>query len=158
MACLLLFMAFKVGVHVGAYQSWLVDSSAKASLLVGELKAIRGGKAEKLIEHKEIELDGAIVQALRFRDSGLTWLFYPFTEDYDHDRYLRSAAAYRKEFPSPTPGLDFATEGDFKQPMEAYRVEVASRMSQLQQLYGNAGADAQPIIPPNLSRQAAPGR
>lgn len=158
MAFLLLFITFKIGVHVGAYESWLMDSSAKASLLVGELKAIRGGRAEKLIEPKEIELDGAITQALRFRDSGPSWLFYPFAEAYDHDRFLRFAAAYRKEYPSPTPNLDFGTEGDFKQQMEAYRVEVALRMSQLQEQYGNSGADAQPIIPPDLSRQAAPGR
>jgi hypothetical protein len=146
LVCLLLFIAFKIGVHVGTYESWLMDSSAKASLLVGELRAIRGGKAEKLIEPKEIELDGAITQALRFRDSGLSWLFYPFAEGYDHDRYLRSAAGYRKEYLSPTPKLDFGTEGDLKQQMEAYRVEVALRMSQLQQRYGNSGADAQPII------------
>lgn len=132
-----LFVAFKIGVQVGAYTSWQMDSSAKARLLVGELKVIRGGKAEKLIEGKEIELDGAITQALQFRDSGLSWLFYPFSAAYDHDSYLRSAAAYRREYPSPTPNLDFGSDGEFKQKMEAYRVEVALRMSQLQQQYGH---------------------
>ena len=153
MAFLLLFIAFKLGMHVGAYQSWLLDSSAKSSLLVGELNTIRKGKAETLIESKEIELDGAITRALRLRGSDLTWLFYPFDGNYDHDRYLRAAAAYRKLYPSPTPRLDFGgTEGKFKQQMEAYQVEVASRMSQLQQLHGNSDADVHPITSPNLSR------
>ncbi len=114
-----------------------MDSSANARLLVGELKLIRDGKAEKLIEGKEIELDGAITQALQFRDSGLSWLFYPFSTAYDHDSYLRSAAAYRREYPSPTTNPDFGSDGEFKQKMEAYRAEVGLRMSQLQQQYGH---------------------
>lgn len=134
---ILLFAAFKIGVHVGAYESWQMDSSAKASLLVGELKAIRAGKAEGLIGAKEVELDGAISQALRFRESGASWLFYPFSSAYDHERYLRFAAAYRKEHLSPTPKLGFGTDGELKQQMEDYRAEVALRMSQLQQQYGN---------------------
>lgn len=134
-AALLLFAAFKIGVHVGAYESWRMDSSAKARVLVGELKAIRGGKAEKLIPGKEIELDGAIAQALQFQDADRSWLFYPFAA-YDHDGYLRAAAAYRRQFPSPTANLDFATSSGSKQEMEAYRAEVARRMVQLQQQYG----------------------
>ena len=82
----MLFAAFIIGVHVGSHQLLLMDSSAQAVLLANELKAIRAGTAEKLIEKKEIELDGKVVWALQFEEYGHPWMFYPISENYDHER------------------------------------------------------------------------
>ena len=132
-----LFIAFIVGVHVGSHQLWMMDGAARARLLVGELKVIRAGKAETLIKAKEIELDGAILQALQFQESGHPWLLYPLSESFDHDSYLHTVALYRKDYSSPTNTLDFGgSSDDDKRAMEKHRSEVANRMMQLIDHYG----------------------
>jgi hypothetical protein len=133
---LALFIAFLIGAHVGGYQYWQMDSSARASLLVHDLQAIRSGANQKLIGAKEVELDGAILQALRFQESSLSWLFWPFSESYDHEKYLHSVALYRKDHPSPTPGLDFGPDNERATEMEEYRAEVSRRTAQLIENYG----------------------
>ena len=47
-------LAFFAGVYLGAFQLVLMDSSAKASLLVSELKLLRASDVEKLIGVKEV--------------------------------------------------------------------------------------------------------
>jgi hypothetical protein len=131
-----LFIAFVVGAYVGADQLLQMDSSAKASLLVHDLKALRSGANEKLINTKENELDGAVMQALRFQESGHPWLFYPLSDSFDHEKYLRAVALYRESHPSPTPNLDFGGDNEQSKEMKAYRAEVATRTAQLLERYG----------------------
>ena len=104
----------------------LMDSSVRATLIAGELRAMRTGDAPMLVATKEIELDGLIVGALYFQESGHGWLFWPLAEGFDHERYLRSVAAYRKEYPSPLAA----------NPSDPYAVEVAKRNAQLVERYG----------------------
>ena len=135
-ACFLLFVTFMSGVYVGAYQFNAMDASGRAALLVFELSALRHGSADKLINTKELDLDSAIVKALRFQESGHPWLFFPFSESYVHSEYLKIAAVYRKKHPSPTPSVDFGSMPDLQEEMAAYAAEVAKRMEQLQHRYG----------------------
>lgn len=132
-----LFAVFIVGVHVGYQQFLLMDSSAQAVLLTNELKVIRAGNAEKLIEGKEIDLDGKIVRALEFQESGHPWLFYPFAWSYDHDSYLHTVALYRKSYPPVTPKISgFGGDEEHQNEMKNYQTEVTNRTRLLIEQYG----------------------
>jgi hypothetical protein len=126
----------KLGAHMGQQQFVLQEGSVKAALLVGELRVIRGGNAEKLIPSKEIELDGEIVKALTFRESGLPWLLWPSSNAYEHDRYLRSAAAYRIERPAAIPQLSFEENNPMADDMKSYGHLVRDRTEELVRDYG----------------------
>ncbi len=131
-----LFISFIVGVYVGADQLLQMDGSAKAFLLVHDLQTIRSGANEKLVKVKEVELDGAVTQALRFQEFGHPWLFWPLSNGYDHEKYLRAVALYRKDHPSPAPTLDFGGDDQQRKEMEVYRAEVTMRTAQLLERYG----------------------
>lgn len=131
-----LFISFIAGVHVGVYQFYQMDSSAKALLLVHDLRALRSGANEKLIKVKEVELDGLITQALRFQEFGQSWLFWPFSNGYEHGDYLKKVAIYRKEHPSNTHKLGIDGEENHSEEMEIYRSEVVKRTTQLIEQYG----------------------
>lgn len=126
----------KLGAHTGQQQLALQEGSVKAALLVGELRVIRGGNAEKLIPSKEIELDGEIVKALAFRESRLPWLLWPFGEAYEHDRYLRSVAAYRTEHPAAIPRLSLGENNPMTGDMKSYGQLVRDRTEELVRDYG----------------------
>src|SRR5690242_18867690 len=74
----------RVGVVVGLEQFVNMDASAKASVLTSELRALRAGNVEKIIEMEEIEVDGNVVHAIEFQRSGLPWLFWPENRYLDH--------------------------------------------------------------------------
>jgi hypothetical protein len=132
-----LFISFVFGVYVGADQLLQMDSSSKAFLLVHDLKAIRSGANEKLVKVKEIELDAAVTQALRFEEFGYPWLFWPLANGYDHHKHLRAVALYRKDHPSPAPTIGSGGGNAHSKEMETYRAEVAARTAQLLERYGN---------------------
>ena len=103
---------FWIGVWVGIGQHILIESSVKASLLSGELRALRSNDKEKLghlIDAKEMELDGQILMFSRYEEEGMPWILWPFNTIYEHDRTMRSASLYRKEYPSPGTLSDDAT-------------------------------------------------
>jgi len=127
---------FRFGVHVGVQEFTLVEGSVKAALLAGELRALRTGGTEKIIGAKEVQLDGEVVNAFRFRETGHSWVFWPYAEGYEHDRYLRNVARYRLEYPSPTPKLEFGGDGPHKADMRKYADEVAKRTQELTENYG----------------------
>lgn len=131
-----LFISFVVGAHVGAVEYIEMNSSTRAYLLVHDLQAIRPSGNEKLIGAKEVELDGEVTRALRFQEFGHPWMFWPFSEGYDHERYLRAVAVYRNAHPSPTPTLEFGGDDDQRREMKIYRAEVATRTAQLLERYG----------------------
>ena len=126
----------KFGVHVGQQQFVLQEGSVKAALLVGELRVLRSGNVQKLIPSKEIELDGEIVKALAFRESGHPWLFWPFDGAYEHDRYLRSVAAYRTEYPASIPLLPIADESPMAGEIKTFSLLVRERTQELLRDYG----------------------
>jgi len=131
----LLFGAFIAGAHVGFYQWWLLDSSVRATMLAGELRALRAGNSDKLIPMKEIELDTAIVDAFRFQESGQSWIFWPMAKSFEHARYLRSVAEYRKQHPSPGMPKEVVADAEQQKEAEAYDAEVAQRNVELLRRY-----------------------
>lgn len=130
-------LGLKIGVHVGVAQFVQQEGSVKAALVAGELRAMRAGNTEKLISGKEIELDGEIVKALAFRESGHPWLFWPFEGAYKHTRYLKAAAAYRSQYPAAVPELQIGEENPFAREMKSYAQVVRERTSELLRDYGD---------------------
>lgn len=136
-AVLLLLVAFITGAQVGINQFYNMDSSSKAMLLIGELNVIRAGNTQKLIEGKEISLDGEIVRAVEFQESGHSWMFFPFAQSYDHEKYLSAVAYYRQKHYSPTSKLTFEGGNERHQnQMKSYQLEVAKRNKHLLERYG----------------------
>jgi len=129
-------VGFGAGAHVGLREFVLMEGSVKASLLASELRALRGGATEKIIGAKEVQLDSEVVNALRFREHGHSWIFWPHGERYEHDRYLRNVARYRLEHAAPTPKLEFGGEGSYKEDMRKYAEEVTKRTHELTEDYG----------------------
>lgn len=132
-----LLISFIAGAYIGSVQFWQMNSSTRAYLLVRDLQEIHAGSYEKLVKKKETELDIEIMQALSASESGYPWLFWPFSEGYDHDMYLRTVALYRKAHPPITATLDCCGNEEQKKGMEAYRAEVTRRTTQLIERYGN---------------------
>lgn len=98
-----------IGARVGAQQYVLLEGSIRASLLAGELSALRTGPPDKLIASKEMELDAEILRAMQFQDRGQAWMLWPESAQYEHTRYLKNAAAYRRHHPPlPPASPDFA--------------------------------------------------
>ena len=126
----------KVGAHAGQAEFVMREGSVKAALLVGELRALRGGNSMKLIEAKEVELDGEIVKALAYRESGHPWLLWPFDGAYEHARYLRSAAGYRSEYPASVPQLPIGEGNPMADEMNSYAQLVRERTRELLRDYG----------------------
>jgi hypothetical protein len=125
-----------VGTHVGVHEFSLIESSARAALLVGELSALRAGATQKLIDAKEIELDGEVVRAMRFQDHGHAWLFWPEDMNYDHNRYLTRVAQYRRQYPAVIPKLEPSGPEQLKAEMSAHAREVQQATDRLVGVYG----------------------
>ncbi|OOG39469.1 hypothetical protein [Polaromonas sp. A23] len=90
----------RTGVMVGAEQWLKMDSSAKASVLTSELRALRAGNVGEIIEMKEMEVDSNVVSAIEFQKSGMPWLFWPNAGVWNHTRSLEYVAQYRKQYPA----------------------------------------------------------
>jgi len=129
--------AFYAGVIVGVDQFQKMDSSAKASLLTAELRALRAGNVEKLIEGKEIDLDGSVVSALKFQESGLPWLFWPYMHSWDHTPSLQRAAQYRRQYPPVVPKHAPKEGADDPADLRGFAREVTRSTAILIERYGN---------------------
>ena len=125
-----------VGVIVGVHQFQKLDSSAKASVLTTELRALRAGDVEKIIEAKEIEVDGSVVSALAFQKSGMPWLFWPYMHSWDHTPSLKRVAQYRKQYPPVVPKLAPAAEADDPADLRGFAREVNRSTEVLIEQYG----------------------
>ena len=109
--CLLIGLAsgFVTGVRVGVYEHMLLNGAVKASLLAGELRALRAGNVDGIIRLKELELDGEIASYALFRDGGHPWIFWPISEHFEHDRYMKNVAGYRRIHPPVTQDSELRT-------------------------------------------------
>jgi hypothetical protein len=110
-AVLAVVIAFVAGIYVGVDQYLLISSTTEASLRVGELRALRASRNAALIQTKELELDTQLLLYSRYKAQGQPWIFWPFSESFDHERHLRTIAAYRKEFPPVLPAIADASTG-----------------------------------------------
>ena len=132
----LLTSAFVAGVRVGATESDLLQSTVKATLLVNELRALRAGKTDGLVRAKEIELDGEVLKYHRLLESGHPWLLLPESATFEHERYLRQVAMYRKEFPAVVPTLAVTGTDETSVEMRAGAALVASTTEQIIRRFG----------------------
>jgi hypothetical protein len=74
-------------------------------VLTSDLRALRTGSVDKIIETMEIEVDGNVVRAVEFQESGMPWLFWPENRFLNQARSLGYVAQYRKEFPPVVPKI-----------------------------------------------------
>jgi len=132
----LLASAFVAGVRVGVAESDLLQSTVKATLLVGELRALRAGKTDGLVRAKEIELDGEVLKYHRLIESGHPWLLLPESATFEHERYLRQIALYRKEFPAVLPTLEVTGTDETSVQMRVGAALVASTTEQIIRRFG----------------------
>jgi hypothetical protein len=124
------------GVLLGVVEFQKLDSSAKGSVLTAELRALRAGNVDKVIEGKEIELDGSLVSALKFQESGMPWLFWPYMHSWDHTPSLRRIAQYRKEYPPVVPKHAPALGVDDPSDLRGFAREVSRSTDILIKRYG----------------------
>ena len=90
---------FFTGARIGVYEHMLLNGAVKASLLTGELGALRAGNVDGVIRMKEVDLDGAIASYALFREKGHAWIFWPTSEHFEHDRNMKTVVAYRRIYP-----------------------------------------------------------
>jgi hypothetical protein len=135
-----LIVAFVGGVYAGVWlgvdQVLKMDSSAKASVLTSELRALRAGDVEKIIQTKEIEVDGGVVSAIAFQESGMPWLFWPYMHYWDHTQSLKRIAQYRKQYPPIAPKIAPAAGVDDPADLRGFAREVTRSTEVLIERYG----------------------
>ena len=136
LSIMLLASAFIAGARVGVAESDLLQSTVKATLLVGELRALRAGKTDGLVRAKEIELDGEVLKYHRLIESGHPWLLLPESATFEHERYLRQIALYRKEFPAVLPTLEVTGTDETSVQMRVGAALVASTTEQIIRRFG----------------------
>lgn len=126
----------RIGVTVGVDQFLKMDSSAKASVLTSELRALRAGNVDKIIETKEIEVDGNVVSALEFQESGMPWLFWPNDRAWNHVRSLGYVAQYRRQYPPVVPKLQPPVESPDPGDLRGFAKDVERSTRVLLDRYG----------------------
>lgn len=94
---------FVVGTRVGVNQFLLSDAQYKASILTAQLQMMKTGKADRVIEMMEINLNAEIANHGRFMDSHFSWLFPELVSKTDDQ--IRAAVAYRKANPYTDPDM-----------------------------------------------------
>lgn len=92
--------AFLFGAKMGVSENAKIQSPINASLMVGELAALRKGEVAKIITLKEMELDSEIYLYGRYLESNHSWIFAPEINNTENDRHLKSIANYRKIYPT----------------------------------------------------------
>jgi hypothetical protein len=136
-ALVALVAAFLVGVRVGATQTELLQSTVRATMLASELRALRAGnKLDALVNAKELELDSQVLLYARAQKSGGLWLLWPESQSYEHERYLRNVAAYRKEYPAALPKIEVGGTDQTSQEMRNAAALVAQTTEEVIRTYG----------------------
>ena len=135
-----LAVAFAAGLYAGAivgvdqFLRW--ESAAKASVLTTELRALRAGNIETIIQTKEVEVDGSVIRALAFQESGMPWLFWPYLPSYDQALSLKRVAQYRKQYPPVTPTIAPAPGADDPADLRGFAHDVNRSTQVLIERYG----------------------
>jgi hypothetical protein len=127
---------FFFGAQAGVWEFFLLDSSAKASLLTYELRALRAGETGKIILSKEIELDGDVVNFAHFLEEGHPWVLWPAGGYRDHDKFMRQVALYREAYPPVTPAVEIKDDNPIQAELRAYHEEVSRRTKEMIERYG----------------------
>ena len=126
-----------VGVIVGVNQFHKWESAARASVLTTELRGLRAGNVDKIIQVKEIELDGDVVSAVEYQKSGFPWLFWPYAPSYDQAQTLKRVAQYRKQYPSVAPQMAPPPGARDPADLRGFAHDVSESTKVLIRRYGN---------------------
>jgi hypothetical protein len=92
-AVLGMLLGFVAGARFGTYEFTLATAQYNASLLTYQIKALKAGKSQAIIEAMEISLNGELAKHGRYLESHLTWL-WPELRSPGEDA-IRMAVAYR---------------------------------------------------------------
>ncbi len=103
---------------------------------MGELRTLRAGTGENLIQMKELELDRQVLYYHRLRTEGHPWLLWPESEDIDFPRHLRSIAQYRLEHRAVIPSLPMAGSDQMSREMRQASTDIAHTTTEIIKAYG----------------------
>jgi hypothetical protein len=129
---------FILGVRIGVWQFGLLDSSAKASVLTYELRALRAGQVEKIIRTKEIALDGEVAMFCQFLEDGHPLLFWPYNQYFDTTKYMGTVADYRTQYPPVAPSMEYAADNPMREELISYGKNVADCTRRVMTTYKKA--------------------
>lgn len=132
LVALVLLATFIAGANVGVQHLINMEGAAKAKHLTNELNLLREGKAERLIDSKEISLDSEIGHALDFQASKLGWMYFNLAPENDQVNNLRDVARYRQQHASPTSSLVLDADSErLQNEMQRYQAEIVERNERL---------------------------
>ena len=114
--------SFLFGARYGVYQSMLMNSSVEASLLTGELEALRENKNHLLIPAKEAELDGLILLHGTYLDTATPWIFWPESIGFENARYMNKVIKYKSMH--PTASEDANKQNEIQKVLKYYENDV----------------------------------
>ena len=132
-----LILGFIAGTMSSTFTLEFLDSSAKAALLTHELRRLRSGDVDEYLSTKEVELDGAIYNHVRYRRGIYPYLAWPVSMQYDHEKYMRTVLDYRKEFPSEPLSTRPNITADQKSFWEEHEAQLDSHMAIIRGWYAN---------------------
>mgnify|MGYP000403618859 CR=1 FL=1 len=95
------FAGLKLGFYLAPTEFIYRDAQYKSSAITFEIKALKAGEIDTIIESKEIMLDGELANHGRYLKSNLSWLLYSIEEE--NHRAISKAAKYRAENPFTGP-------------------------------------------------------
>ena len=95
------FAGLKLGFYLAPIEYLYRDAQYKSSILAFEIRALKSGKIDTIIESKEISLDGELANHGSYLKSNLSWLL-PTIEGEDN-KAISHAVKYRTENPYTGP-------------------------------------------------------
>lgn len=131
-----LVLGFIAGTMSSTFTLEFLDSSAKAALLTHDLRRIRSGKVDDYLSIKEIDLDGAIYNHVRYKNGVYPYLSWPISMQYDHEKYMQTVLEYRREFPSEAQSNDPDITAEQKLFWEEHEAQLESNMTLIRSWYG----------------------
>ena len=111
-----LLIGFSFGVYFGfdkapnEFRYW--DAQYKASILAHEIKWLKAGSIDRVIESKEIELDGELANYGRHLNSQYSWIILNTIGHSDNSESVAHAVRYRQK--NEYSGPDMSSPSNWK--------------------------------------------
>ena len=93
--------SFFLGLYLGAENYLFANSQNQAIVLSNELRMLRNGNTQDLIQIKESSLTGQIELHNRYLNNNFNWFFQEITQN--SERNMKAAINYRLEHPYKFP-------------------------------------------------------
>ncbi|MCG7941452.1 MAG: hypothetical protein N0C88_21755 [Candidatus Thiodiazotropha lotti] len=129
------FVGLKLGFYLAPSEFIYRDAQYKSAILAFEIKSLKSGNIDMIIESKEINLDAELANHGRYLISNLSWLL-PRRSNED-DRAILSAVYYRVENPYTSP--DASKPGFWKSGVDldsAFVEQTIQGQKELEELKG----------------------